>query len=156
MRLCFAVNENLCGRGRQLSLAWVREDGGGLSRGADRRAAERSVRLHDRDTLGLHKQKETGREFRVARDQARGSAPAGMKDNTRGKIKEKKRKTSAKGMFGSLGREEVGGKHTVVASIKKKERSSGADFFFFSCLCVMLDSWKRRGREARRGNDVMR
>lgn len=58
----------------------------------------------------------------MARDQAWGSPSAGMGENRR-------KTTSAKGMFGSLGGEDVGGKHTVVASIKKKERSSGTDFF---------------------------
>lgn len=38
-------------------------------------------------------------------------------------------------MFGSLGGEDVGGKHTVVASNKKKERSSGTDFFLKGPMC---------------------
>lgn len=58
----------------------------------------------------------------MAHHQARGSPSAGMRENTR-------KKNSTKGMFGSLGGEDVGGKHTVVAYIKKKERSSGTDFF---------------------------
>lgn len=64
----------------------------------------------------------------MAHHQARGSPSAGMRENTR-------KKTSAKGMFGSLGGEDVGGKHTVVAYIKKKERSSGTDFFLKGPMC---------------------